>query len=361
MKVGLNISAASGTFTGVGNYAFQLARTVASIAPEDEWILFGANSDIAPLLSRKNARPVAAQRTGLARILWEQTGLVLEARREKIDLLHGVDFSRPLAYRGRMVNTIHDLSPFADGHYIPSARRTYVKALMSSVARRSLVLITVSEFSRRQIIDRFSVEEDRVFAIAHGVTQGNGAACLKADPPFLLFVGILENRKNLVRLVEAFRLLRERRRIPHRLVLAGKSGHGWEDIRAAIEKQGIGNSVDVPGYVSNEEIARLYRSAEVFVFPSVYEGFGLPVLEAMACGTPVACSNATSLPEVGGDAVVYFDPHSVEEMASAIERVIDSPSLRAELREKGLRQAAKFTWEECARKHVEVYRRVLAS
>jgi glycosyltransferase involved in cell wall biosynthesis len=361
MKVGLNISAASGTFTGVGNYAFQLARTIASVAPEDEWIFFGANAYLAPLLNRENARPLAAQRTGLARILWEQTGLLLEARREKIDLLHGADFSRPVAYGGRAVNTIHDLSPFADGHYIPPARRAYIRALMSHAARRSSAIITVSEFSRRQIIERFSVDEAKVFAIAHGVAQGNGAAPLKADPPYLFFVGNLEHRKNLVRLVKAFRLLRERRRIPHRLVLAGKPGHGWEDIQAAIEKGGIQPCVDVPGYMSDAGLARLYHSADLFVFPSVYEGFGFPVLEAMACGTPVACSNTTSLPEVGGDAAVYFDPYNVEDMADAIQRVIDSPSLQAELREKGLRQSAKFTWEECARKHLEVYRRVLAS
>ena len=362
MRVGLNISAASGKFTGVGNYALQLARTIASVAPEDEWILFGANTELARFLDRNNVRPVTTERTGLARILWEQAGLLLEARRERIDLLHGVDFSRPLAYGGRMVNTIHDLSPFADGQYIPPPRRAYVKALMRYAARRSLAVITVSEFSRREIIERFCVNEDRVFAIAHGViTNGNGAERSKSGPPFLLFVGNLEHRKNLVRLIEAFRRLRDRRRIAHRLVLCGKPGHGWGNIQAAIEKEGVQKAIDLPGFVSNEELAKLYRSADLFVFPSVYEGFGLPVLEAMACGTPVACSNATSLPEVGGGAVEYFDPYSVEDMEDAIERVLDSPDRQAEMRENGLRQAARFTWEECARKHVEVYRRVLVS
>ncbi|HEX5411982.1 MAG TPA: glycosyltransferase family 1 protein [Terriglobia bacterium] len=362
MKVGLNISAASGAFTGVGNYAFQLARAVISVAPEDEWIFFGTDAHLAPLLNRVNARPMTAQRTGLARILWEQAGLLLEARREKLDLLHGVDFSRPLAYRGRMVNTIHDLSPFADGQYIPWARRAYVRTLMSNAARRGLAVITVSEFSRRQIIERFCVDEERVFAIAHGViTNGNGAARSKSDAPYLLFVGNLEHRKNLVRLVKAFRLLRDRRRIPHRLVLCGRPGHGWGSILAAIEKEGVQNDIDLPGYLRDDGLARMYRSADLFVFPSVYEGFGLPVLEAMACGTPVVCSNATSLPEVGGDAVEYFDPYSVEDLAAAIERALDSPTRQAEMRERGLRQAGKFTWEECARKHVEVYRRVLFS
>lgn len=362
MRVGLNISAASGTFTGVGNYAFQLARAVASVAPEDEWIFFGVRADLAPLLNRENARAVAAKRTGLARIFWEQTGLLIEARHEKVDLLHGMDFSRPVACRRPMINTIHDLSPFADGQYIPPARRAYVRTLMRHTARQSPAIITDSEFSRRQIIERLGGEERKVIAIPLGALPGkNGAARVKPERPFLLFVGNLEHRKNLVRLVKTFRLLRDRRRIPHRLVLCGRPGHGWGDIQAAIENEEVQDGIDLPGFVSNEELARMYRSAEVFVFPSVYEGFGLPVLEAMACGTPVVSSNAASLPEVGGDAVEYFDPYSVEEMAAAIERVLDSPARQAEIREKGLRQAAKFTWEECARKHLEVYRGVLAS
>ena len=360
MRVGLNISAASECYTGVGNYAFQLARNIASVAPDDEWFIFGANTQVARLLELANVQAAVTQRTGLARLLWEQTGLPLEARRMKVDVLHGADFSRPVAYGGRMVNTIHDISPFVDSRYFSPARRMYKRLLIRHAIRRSSAIVTDSEFIRRQIMERFSLDGSRVFAIALGVMQGNGVAHPKGDPPYLLFVGNLEHRKNLVRLVEAFRLLRERRRIPHRLVLAGKPGHGWEEIRAAIERGGVQDCVDVPGYVSNEDLAKLYPSADVFVFPSAYEGFGLPVLEAMACGTPVACSNAASLPEVGGEAVEYFDPWSVEEMAAAIERVLDSPGLQAEMREKGLKQAAQFTWEECARKHLEVYRRVLA-
>lgn len=214
------------------------------------------------------------QRRGLGRILWEQVGLPLEARRENVDLLHG-------------------------------------------------------------------------------------AARLESEPPLLLYVGTMEHRKNLVRLVAAFALLRERRRIPHRLVLAGKPGYGWKEVRAAIERAEISDCVETPGYVSSAELARLYGSAEIFVFPSVYEGFGLPVLEAMARGTPVACSNAASLPEVAGDAAAYFDPLSVEEIAAAIEGVIDSPGRQAELRQQGMRQAARFTWQACAQKHVEVYRQFL--
>ncbi|HET7101042.1 MAG TPA: glycosyltransferase family 1 protein, partial [Terriglobia bacterium] len=145
------------------------------------------------------------------------------------------------------------------------------------------------------------------------------------------------------------------------LVLVGDDRTRRQGVLDECARLGISDVVRHLPWAPERLLPDLYRAAELVVMPSTSEGFGLPVLEAMACGTPVACSNATSLPEVGGDAVEYFDPYNVEEMAAAMERVLDSPSLQADMREKGLKQAAKFTWEECARKHLEVYRSVLAS
>jgi glycosyltransferase involved in cell wall biosynthesis len=277
-----------------------------------------------------------------------------------VDLLHGTDFSRPIVYGRPAINTIHDLSPYADSEFFPFGKRAYKQALIPIAVRRSLAIITVSEFSRKEILERFPALEDRVFAIHHGVEPTGCMERIASDPPFLLYVGTLETRKNLVTLIRAFRLVRERRRFPHRLALVGSTGYGAHAINSAIRENGVSDSVDLLGYLSRRELFGLYRSASLLVYPSVYEGFGLPLLEAMAHGTPVVCSNAASLPEVGGDAVVYFDPHNIEDIAAAIERVLDSPSLRTELSVKGFERARLFTWEECARKHLEVYRMVLA-
>lgn len=360
MRVGLNVAIASGSLAGIGNYAFQLARHLPLVAPDEEWLFFGPDSNLSPMMTRQNAR-VVARSSKVARVIWEQTGLPAAARRARLDLLHGVDFSCPMTYRRAMVNTIHDLSPYADSRFFPFAKRTYKRALIPLAAHMSRAIITVSDFSRREILNKFPFLEGRVFSIPLGVEPVCPSRVRAADPPFLLFVGTLENRKNLVPLVKAFRMLRMERRIPHRLVLVGKPGYGWENLRAAIAESGVSDAVEVRGYVGSNELIELYRSASMFVFPSVFEGFGLPVLEAMAHGTPVACSRAASLPEVGGNAVVYFNPRNFEELAAAIEHVLDSPSLQAELTEKGLKRAARFTWEECARKHVVVYRRILAS
>jgi glycosyltransferase involved in cell wall biosynthesis len=194
---------------------------------------------------------------------------------------------------------------------------------------------------------------------ASQVTEAGAAAeasGLAQRQPYLLFVGTLECRKNLVGLVQAFSRLKVKRKIPHRLVLAGQKGWGWKEIQRAIPTHPFAQEVDVPGYLPREEVLRLYRGADVFIYPSLYEGFGFPVLEAMAAGVPVACSRAASLPEVAGEAAEFFDPYSIEEMTAALERVLESPERQAELRRKGAERVRHFSWEECARRHCHVYR-----
>jgi glycosyltransferase involved in cell wall biosynthesis len=172
-------------------------------------------------------------------------------------------------------------------------------------------------------------------------------------------VGTLEERKDLVTLVRAFDVVRERGRILHRLMLVGQAGFGWSRIRTAIIGSRYRQDIEICGYLKREAMEELLQTADLFVYPSVYEGFGLPILEAMACGTPVVCSRAASLPEVAGNAAEYFEPASVEDLAAAIERVLSSTERQAELRRKGLERAKLFSWEECARRTLEVYREVM--
>lgn len=354
--MGLNVSSAHGRFAGIANYAFWLSWHLPRVAPNEEWIFFGPESEA---FQERTGVKVVPRVPGTNRILWEQTMLPIAAWRARLDLLHGADFSRPVKYGRPTINTIHDLSPYASRFFFSGAKRIYKRNLISFTVRASDAIITVSEFSRRELLHRFPFLAGRVFAVHLGVEPTPEASPAKADRPFLLFVGTMEHRKNVTTLIRAFRILSGRRRLPHRLVLVGKPGHGWDAIHAALEQRPSSDDIEILGYVTAEHLAELYQSADLFVYPSLYEGFGLPLLEAMAVGTPVVSSSAASLPEVGGDAAVYFDPLNVEELADAIERVLDSSSLRGELRAKGLKRAAGFTWEECARKHVEVYRNVL--
>jgi glycosyltransferase involved in cell wall biosynthesis len=173
--------------------------------------------------------------------------------------------------------------------------------------------------------------------------------------PYILAVGNLQPRKNLLRLIEAFAQLITERRIPHQLVLAGKAKWRESDIHRTVRRLGIEDRIVFTGRVPDEDLACLLNGAELFVYPSLYEGFGLPVLEAMACGTPVVTSNCTSIPEVAGDAALLVDPYRVDELADAIHHVLSDESLRARLREKGLARSQMFSWRQTARKTWTAY------
>jgi len=177
--------------------------------------------------------------------------------------------------------------------------------------------------------------------------------------PYILFVGNLEPRKNLVRLIEAFGRLKARHTLPHQLIVAGKRGWLYRSIFEAVERLGLRDDVIFTGYVPAEDLPALYAMADLFAFPSLYEGFGLPVLEAMACGTPVLTARTGSLPEVAGEAAWYVDPLDVEALADGMARILTDPGTRADLVDRGLLQAKRFTWAKTAAATLDIYRRTL--
>jgi glycosyltransferase involved in cell wall biosynthesis len=236
----------------------------------------------------------------------------------------------------------------------------YKRALGYLALKHSDRIIVVSEFTRMEVLRHYPIDAQRVTVIHHGVNPVLRTHRERPKHPFLLFVGTLEHRKDLVTLVRAFDVVRERGRISHRLILVGQPGFGWSQIKAAIAGSRYRQDIEICGYLKREAVEELLQTADLFIYPSVYEGFGLPVLEAMACGTPVVCSRAASLPEVAGDAAEYFEPSEVDDLAAATERVLSSTEKQAEMRQRGLERAKLFTWDECARKHLEVYKGLLA-
>jgi glycosyltransferase involved in cell wall biosynthesis len=181
------------------------------------------------------------------------------------------------------------------------------------------------------------------------------------EAPFILSLGVIEPRKNHRLLIEAYRQLRERRKLPHKLVIVGRRGWLWEETIHAAELSPYRDDIHFVGFVGDEELPALYSAADVFAFPSLYEGFGLPPLEAMACGTPVVVSKSSSLPEVVGDAGLQVDPHDAESLAAALEMAILDEPLRADLRARGLARAARFNWQTSAEKLLDVYCRLGAA
>lgn len=288
------------------------------------------------------------------------------------DLLHVPHFNVPLFHRGQLLVSILDVIHLTDPAYKRNfAMQLYARPMLLLAARKASHIVTISEYSKAQIVEHLRVPEDKVTTIRCGVNghfhcdDRNGAADavrkhLGFTAPYVLYVGNLKPHKNVPTLLRAFAILRSRRALPHRLVILGDDRKCSKALAEECARLNICEVTTFVPHVANEFLPRLYAAASVLVMPSRVEGFGLPVLEAMAAGTPVVCSRAASLPEVAGEAAVYFDLSSPQDLACAIENVLSSPELQKRLREKGLAQARKLTWQSSVQKHVEVYERVLS-
>lgn len=370
-RLGINglLLAADDTYrsAGVSTYIGQLLRELPAAAGDLDLVAFVNRAFDHPLGGVVTARPPWSTDRPWARIAWEQTGLAWAAR--QLDLLHGTVYANPLAAPCPTVVTVHDLS-FV--HYPATVRRFnrwYLRAVTRQAARRAARVIADSESTRRELLAWLELPADRVVTVPIAADrrfvpadpQSVEAFCRRRGLPsrFVLFLGTLEPRKNLVRLVDAYAACRERLLHDLPLVIAGSPGWYYDEIYARVRARNLHDVVLFPGFVPAAELPWWYRAADVFVYPSLYEGFGLPVLEAMASGTAVITSNTSSLPEVAGDAAMLIDPNDVEALADALARLLNDDDLRQSLAAAGVRQAARFSWRRCAAETAAVYRAVL--
>ncbi len=306
----------------------------------------------------------------LARILWEQAVLprVLAAR--GVELVHGLVNVLPLATEVPGVVTVHDLSFLHLPETFPRAKRLYLRALCRASVRRARAVIAVSRQTAQDVVRSFSVSAHRVHVVYNGVDgrfrppdPAQVAAFRRArglPERYVFYLGTLEPRKNLERLLEAFALWRSRHPDERDvvLVLAGARGWFYEGIFRRCDSLGLAEVVRFPGYLSPEELPLWYGAATVFVYPSLFEGFGLPVLEAMACGTPVICSDTASLREVAGDAAWTVSPQDTEALARGLACLLADPGARTQLARRGLARAQNFSWQRTAQETAAVYEAV---
>ena len=270
--------------------------------------------------------------------------------------------------------TVHGASAFSQALWEPE-RGELIKRGLKSGAHTLVQVITVSEWSKGELVEHFDLKPEQVAVIPNGVEvdrfrpldcRAEAAdwvqAAFGARGPYILHVGPCEPRKNMLKRVQAFARLKERHRIPHQLVLAGSPGRLSEDVHREVHQLGIADDVVFAGSVNDSALLRLYNGADMFFFPSLYEGFGIPVLEAMACGVPVVTSNGSALSEIAGNAAALVDdPTSVEELCSVCEKVLRDAEYRGTLRRRGLTRASEYTWTACATAHLKLYRQLAKS
>lgn len=377
MKIGIDARWIFPEISGVGKYTEELIRHLARIDRANEYLLFfdrpevrertwsSAELEKAPHFnSHIVSCPIFS-----ARNQWILPGIL---RRLRLDVFHSTNYMIPLpafSKRGchsvQCVVTIHDLIPFLFRDHAPKAKKSRLfplyKRLMLEIGRRADRIVTPSEASRNDIIRQLRIPPARaqqVVVIPEGIPEGYRPAPRKeASVKTILYVGRFDPYKNAVGLIEAFAnvWLRD----PHiRLEVIGSPDPRYPEAPARAKALGVDAAIAWRGYLDDRALREAYQQADLFVLPSRYEGFGLPVLEAMACGTPVICSRVSSLPEVAGDAAILIDPDHTKEVADAMWRVLHDDAFAKRLAEKGTRQAAKFSWERAARRTLEVYTRV---
>lgn len=372
-----------GGVAGLRQYSSQLVAAMLEVAPENEYLLYlrqplptepnTANPLSAALRENKanlKTEIVSGQIAGkrLPTAAWFQYSLPQALGHDRPDVLHCPDFLAPfwggLRTKTTRIVTIHDLNVLRfRENFTP---RTYwawrSQAQISS--KRATLILTDSEASKRDIMELLKVPAAKVrvillapdpnFAPATPAEIDNIKAKFKLEK-YVFWVGSLMPQKNLERLLRAFALLKQTEDLPHKLVLGGQSAWGNQQYRDLIAELKLTDQVLLPGFIATEDLVPLYSGADLFVFPSIYEGFGLPPLEAMACGTAVALSNISSLPEIAGEAAEYFDPLNIAEMAAAMQHVLTNTNRRTELQKLGLEQAAKFSWQNTARQTLAAY------
>ncbi len=367
VKVVINDRALRTPRTGVGHYVHQLIRYLPEVAPEIECVPFyfshvRGRGELETVRTPEAGRPMGGSRKPwfVRRTLQDAYEMYFRAvaRVRGYRVYHEPNHV-PMRFGGVTITTIHDLSVLRYPQWHPADRvRWYERGFRRGV-EQTQHFIAVSDFTRREMMELLGIGAERITVIHQGprevfapAGEGEWAETLRRyeiTRPYFLYVGTLEPRKNLRGLLAAYRALPEGLRKRYQLVIAG--GIGWGDL----PELGAGENVRLVGYVSDEELRRLYSACQAFVWPSLYEGFGLPPLECMACGRPVITSNTASLPEVVGEAALTVHPQDEMELYAALRRMAEDEGLVADLARRAVERAASFSWRRCARQHGELY------
>jgi glycosyltransferase involved in cell wall biosynthesis len=370
MRIGINaLFMIPGGVGGSETYLRNLVAHLGRIDQINEYVVFtNKESSNTFRLTGSNFREILCPIRAVfrpARVIYEQLFLPLQAKKHNIDVLHSPGYTAPIATPCRSVVTIYDLNFLRHPEDFSRLSALTLKILVPMAAKRCDMIITLSKNSMRDIVAALDVAEKNVHVIypaaSESVSERKGSRVNQVRQrygirgKFILSVAASHPHKNLYRLVEAYHTLRKKHSIEHQLVLVGLEGRDHSRILSLIEELSLEGEVVATGWIPGEHLALLYESADVSVLTSLYEGFGLPVLEAMKHGVPVVSSNVASLCEATGGATILVDPYKVPDIAAAIQQVLVDPVLRASLVERGYKQAQEFSWAETARQTLAAY------
>lgn len=371
LRIGINALQLTARNSGVGQYINNMISSLLSFSTDQFVIYFSCGNKRTEWLALQNVvlreTPYYKEQV-ILRNLYELFYFGLEIRKDNLSLLWSPDTKVPLQIPANIpfVVTVHDLAIFREpGTYLYS-RVMYWRKLFKHAIHKASCVVAISHTTRNDLIELMNVSPEKIKVIYNGVNpcfriiddidfleQISQRYSLPRN--FLLFVGLFSPRKNIAGILRAFSILKNRYQIPHRLVMVGEKGWLYRNDLRLVRLLGLEEEVSFTGYVDNKDLPAVYNLADVFVFPSLYEGFGLPVLEAMACGIPVVTSNVSALPEVAGQAGILVDPHNPEEIASGVYRLLSDRKLSSELVRAGLERSRQFTWKNAARELLKVF------
>ncbi len=370
MRIAIDFTSAARERAGIGRYARELIRALSRLDRANQYRLFvplDAHADLLAFDWPPNFAIVHAPLTErVLAALWHRARVPLpvEFFIGRVDVFYSPDFLLPPTWARRKLVTVHDLSYVRLPECFPAVLKRYLDNAVPRSLKRADLVLADAQSTRADLVDVYRLAPDRIKVLYSGVdarfcahldeaARMRVAEKYRLGDPYLLSVSTIQPRKNNVRLIRAFARLLPRLGAPLSLVIAGGEGWMYDEVYRVVDELDLRHRVKFLGFTADEDLPALYSMATLFVYPSLYEGFGLPVAEAMACGVPVVCSNSSSLPEVGGSAVLYFDPCNVDEMADVIGHALKEPAIRSRLQAQGLEQVKQFTWERSAQALLE--------
>jgi len=371
MRIGIDARMLGKEQTGIGLYIKNLIENIAKLDEENEYVLFLRKKQFDEFkLPGKNFKKV------LADYRWysfsEQFQFLFKLYLKRLDLMHFPSFNAPIFYFKKRVTTIHDLTPkYFPGHKMNSFFR---KLASDIVFLRSILaserIIAVSEYTKKEILKFYKIRAEKIEVIYQGIPNANCGLNFKLSDsqffqkyeikkPYIFYTGVWRNHKNIVGLIFAFDILRKKYKKDISLILGGKEDPFYPEVRRNWENLGLGDDIITPGFIENEEMGLFLKNAELFVLPSFVEGFGFGPLEALSYKTPVAVSDAGAMPEVLGDAALYFDPNDSKDIAKKINRLFEDGNIRKIILENGEKRLKRYNWVECAKKTLKIYKKCI--